>query len=139
MKVKMDEKKKIAKPKVVLAFSPRYNLIGIFRSYNAAESCCHIRHQVLLRATSGQIIAIKGIYWREGDPEFEYTSEDLGNYTLLECDRNAGRDFKIYGTIKQTRDSIIYEHEFNNKNNIIYARRHRRRPIYKSTNKKTDK
>lgn len=110
-------------PTKILAFDNRLKLAAIYGSYNIAERMTGIPHQRLLKACKGVVVAVNKYYWRELEDNDEEAmiveSEDLGNLSLLDYDKEIGVDREIYYSIKMERGQFIPESQYHNKQEFI--------------------
>lgn len=122
-KMKKVEQGMFPKPKKILAFSNDYKLSAIFQSANQCERMSNIRHQALAMCVKGELLTTHGFYWRELPDEIVIDADDIGKLNLLDFDKAAGNDFKIYATKYQRRYEVILEHEFEEKELILKNRK----------------
>lgn len=100
---------------VVLAFDCQYRLCAIFRSISEASTLCGAIRQSIIKAVYGEIISVKGRYWRAVPKDIEIEHDDLGILSLFDFDEMCGVDRKIYSTKDMRKGSAILESELLNK------------------------
>ena len=100
----------------VLSFDSQYKLCAIFRSISEASSMSGAIRQSIIKAVYGDIISVKGRYWRAVPKDVEIEPDDLGNLSLFDFDEMCGIDRKIYSTRSMKKGSAILESDFINKN-----------------------
>ena len=99
----------------VLAFDSQYRLSAIFRSISEASTLCGALRQSIIKAVYGDIISVKGRYWRAVPKDIEIEHDDIGSLSLLDFDEMCGEDRRIYATRDMRKGSAILESEFLNK------------------------
>lgn len=99
-------------PTQIVAFNAAYVLSAMFKSISEASAITGTLRQSLIKAAYGDIISVKGRYWRAVPSDFQIEPDDLGNLTLFEFDAAIGVDRKIYSTRKMTKSSVILESEY---------------------------
>lgn len=97
---------------VVAAFDRHYKLVAIFGSVSEAANMTGALRQSLIKAIYGDIISVKGKYWRAIPTDIEMEPDDIGKLSLLEFDALTGQDRKIYGSRKMTKSSAMYESQY---------------------------
>lgn len=124
VKNQMSEESSFPSSVKILAFNPEHKLAGIFLSYNHCERMSGISHQLLVRCCQGENIMTHGFYWRRLPVDIVLDSDDIGNLNMIKFDNAAGNDYKIYATKFMKKDEIIWEHEFEMKEQILKQRKH---------------
>lgn len=99
-------------PSTIVAFDAGYVLVAIFKSISEAASITGALRQSLIKAAYGEIISVKGKYWRVVPADFQIEPDDIGNLNLFDFDSEVGEDRKIYATRKMQRTSIMLESEY---------------------------
>ena len=98
----------------VLAFDCQYHLCAIFRSISEAATLSVAIRQSIIKAVYGDIISVKGRYWRAVPKDIEIEPDDLGQLSLFDFDEMCGVDRKIYGTRDMRKSSVMLESEYLN-------------------------
>lgn len=98
----------------VLAFDCQYHLCAIFRSISEAATLSGAIRQSIIKAVYGDIISVKGRYWRAVPKDIEIEPDDLGQLSLFDFDEMCGIDRKIYGTRDMRKSSVMLESEYLN-------------------------
>jgi len=99
----------------VLAFDCQYKLCAIFRSISEASTISGSIRQSIIKAVYGEIISVKGRYWRAVPKDIEIEPDDLGQLSLFDFDEMCGVDRKIYGSRDMKKGTVMLESEFLNK------------------------
>lgn len=94
------------------AFDNTYMLVAIFRSVSEAAKMTGALRQSLIKAAYGDIISVKGRYWRAVPSDMEIEPDDIGKLNIFEFDSMVGQDRRIYGTRNMTKGSVILESEY---------------------------
>ncbi len=110
-------------PIKILAFNPDFKLAGIFLSYNHCEKMTGIAHQLLVRCCKGDLITTHGFYWRELPADLILESDDIGTLDMIYFDKGCGNDFKVYASNKMNKNEVIFEHEYELKDQILKERK----------------
>lgn len=106
-------------PTPVAVFNSRYLLSGIFGSVKEVSKVTGVVRQSIIKAVYGDIISVKGCYLRAIPNDMILDSDDIGNLTLFEFDREANNpDRKIYKSTRMgKRLDIIMESQHKKNNN----------------------
>lgn len=99
----------------VLAFDSQYKLCAIFRSISEASTISGSIRQSIIKAVYGEIISVKGRYWRAVPKDIEIEPDDLGQLSLFDFDEMCGVDRKIYASRDMKKGTVMLESEFLNK------------------------
>ena len=99
----------------VLAFDCQYKLCAIFRSISEASAISGSIRQSIIKAVYGDIVSVKGRYWRAVPRDIEIEPDDLGQLSLFDFDEMCGTDRKIYASRDMKKGSVMLESEFLNK------------------------
>lgn len=99
-------------PTTIVAFDSSYILTAMFRSISEAANLTGALRQSLIKAAYGDIISVKGRYWRVLPADFEIEPNDIGTLTLFDFDAAIGEDRKIYASRKMLKNSVMLESEY---------------------------
>ena len=105
-------KKQLENNTQVVAFDNQYRLCAIFRSISEASTISGAIRQSIIKAVYGDIISVKGKYWRAVPKDIEIEPDDLGVLSLFDFDEMCGVDRKIYSTRDMRKGSAILESEY---------------------------
>lgn len=105
-------KKQLETNTQVVAFDSQYRLCAIFRSISEASTISGAIRQSIIKAVYGDIISVKGKYWRAVPKDIEIEPDDLGVLSLFDFDEMCGVDRKIYSTRNMRKGSAILESEY---------------------------
>lgn len=96
----------------VIAFNSSYTLCAIFHSISEAATLSGAIRQSIIKAVYGDIISVKGRYWRAVPKDMEIEPDDLGQLSLFDFDEMCGVDRKIYSTRDMKKGSAMLESEY---------------------------
>lgn len=102
-------------PKLLAVFGANYKLLAVFRSIKEASNLTGIVRQSIIKAVNGDMISIRKCYWRLIPEELILDTDDIGELTLFDFDKEAGTpDYRIYSTKRMRRLDIIMESKHKN-------------------------